>query len=156
MSVNTSAQCKLYLGTTAAATTVVAFEADTYTEVGEIEEIGEFGDAVNAVNFTSLADGRVRKFKGSYDAGELSMTVAFDVDDTGQAALKTALDDTSSDDYSVKITLNDQPSGGSNPTTFFFKGKVMSRRISVSSADNVVRASVTIAINSAVLQKDAA
>lgn len=157
MTVQTTANCTFSLGTTVAATDVTSYEGDTYQLVGEIEELGEFGDQINAVNFTSLNDGRVRKYKGSRDAGDMTMTLGFDGSDAGQAALKTALDDTSQDNYNCKVELNDAITDpGGNPTTFFFSGKIMSRRIQTGSADDVVRASVTIGISTAVIEKAAA
>lgn len=156
MSENTAAGVTLSIGTTQAATSIAEFDTDTYTEVGLIEDPGEFGDQVNSVTFTALSDRRTRKYKGSRDAGDQSLTIAFDPDDAGQQALKTALDDNSSDDYNIKIELDDMPSGGTNGTTFYYRGKIMSRRIQPGNADNVVRATVTIGINSDVYEKAAA
>lgn len=157
MTLKTSANCKLYIGTTAAATDLTTFEADTYTEVGSIEDLGEFGDAFNAVTFTSLGDGRVRKLKGTKDAGDMTIVVAMDTSDTGQDALVAAAEDDQSDGYNIKVELNDQitPSTG-NPTTFFFRAQVMGARIAVGAADNVIRRNVTLAIDSAVLMQEAA
>lgn len=156
MSVQTTANCTFSLGTTTEATDLTSYEGDTYQLVGEIEELGEFGDQINGVNFTSLNDGRVRKYKGSRDAGDMTLTIGFDASDAGQAALKAALDDTSQDNYNCKVALNDALTQGGEPTTFYFSGKIMSRRIQTGSADDIVRASVTIGISTGVLEKVAA
>lgn len=153
MAINTAAGSKLYIGTTTAADTQQEYEADTYTQVGTIEDLGEFGDAYNAVTFESLSDARTQKYKGTADAGDINLVVGFDGSDSGQQALKTALDDTGASDYNFKVTLNDAGSGSpSSPTTFFFSGKVMSRRIQAGTVNNVVRANVTIGISTSIIE----
>lgn len=153
---NTAAGCRFSLGTKVAADTKAEFVADTYVEVGEIEDLGEFGDTFANVNFTALADGRVRKYKGTADAGDLTLTLGLDNGDAGQAAVKTAHADRSKGDYNIKITLNDgNPTATPTPiapTTFYMRGKVMKNTVASGSADNVVRRNVTIGINSDILE----
>lgn len=150
MSVNSSAGAKLYIGAAAATITLSGFEAVTFVEVGEIESIGEFGDEAASVTFTALGDRRTRKLKGSFDAGTLALSLGEDITDAGQSDLREAL--ASDDDYAIKITQADQitPSTG-NPTTRYFNGKVMSFKTNVGAVDNVIRATVNIGINSAVV-----
>lgn len=145
MPVNTAAGSKLSIGTKTPASDAAAYAADTYVEVGEIENIGEFGDEVSSATFTALANRRVRKFKGTYDAGDLQLSVGFDSGDVGQSALNTALKDEGSADYNFKVEFEDGD-------VFYFAGKVMSRRISVGSADDIVKANISIAIGTAVLE----
>lgn len=145
MPLNTAAGSKLSIGTTATATDATTYAADTYVEVGEIENIGEFGDEVSSATFTALAKRRVRKFKGTYDAGDLTLTVGFDSGDSGQTALNTALKNEGSADYNFKVEFEDGD-------IFYFSGKVMSRRISVGAADDIVKANISIAISTAVLE----
>lgn len=145
MPVNTAAGATLSIGTTAAATDETSYAADTYVEVGEIESLGEFGDQVSAATFTALANRRVRKFKGTYDAGDMSLTVGFDSGDAGQNALNAALKDEGSADYNFRVEFEDGD-------VFYFSGKVMSRRISVGTADSIVTATISIAIGTAVLE----
>lgn len=153
---NTAAGCRFSLGTKVAAETQAEFVADTYVEVGEIEDLGEFGDTFANVNFTALADGRVRKYKGTADAGDLTLTLGLDNGDAGQAAVKKAHADRSKGDYNIKITLNDgNPTATPTPiapTTFYMRGKVMKNTVASGSADNVVRRNVTIGINSDILE----
>lgn len=145
MSVNTAAGSRFSIGTTTPATDEAAYEADTWVEVGEIENLGEFGDQVSAATFTALANRRVRKFKGTYDAGDMELVLGLDTGDEGQTALNEALKDGKSHDYNFKVELEDGD-------IFYFSGKVMSRRITPGSAEDVVKANVSIAINSAVLE----
>ena len=152
---NTAAGCRFYLGTKTAADTETEYKADTYAEVGEIEDLGEFGDTFSSVNFTSLRDGRVRKYKGTADAGDLTLTVGLDNGDTGQAAVKVAHKDRSKGDYNLKITLNDGDPDAVPvvaPTTFYMRGKVMNNTVAAGAADNVVRRNITIGINSDIIE----
>ncbi|MBC3484685.1 hypothetical protein OO306_00430 [Pseudomonas sp. DCB_AW] len=152
---NTAAGCRFFLGGKTGADTETKYKADTYVEVGEIEDLGEFGDTFSGVNFTSLKDGRVRKYKGTADAGDLTLTVGLDNGDAGQKAVKTAHKDRSKGDYNIKITLNDGDPDASpaiSPTTFYMRGKVMNNTVAPGAADNVVRRNVTIGINSDILE----
>lgn len=152
---NTAAGCRFSLGTKIAADTQAEYEADTYVEVGEIEDLGEFGDTFSTANFTPLADGRVRKYKGTADAGDLTLVVGLDNGDAGQAAIKVAHKDRSKGDYNIKITLNDgNPDAvpAVLPTTFYMRGKVMNNTVAPGSADNVVRRNITIGINSDIIE----
>ncbi|WP_082422845.1 head-tail adaptor protein [Pseudomonas sp. NBRC 111131] len=99
--------------------------------------------------------GRVRKYKGTADAGDLTLTVGLDNGDAGQNAVKTAHKDRSKGDYNIKITLNDGDPGATpalNPTTFYMRGKVMNNTVAPGAADNVVRRNITIGINSDILE----
>lgn len=159
MAVNSTLGMSLHIGTTTSATNQSEYEADTYTEVGEIEDIGEFGDTFNPVTFAALADGRVRKFKGTRDAGNITLVVGMDVSDSGQDALATALEDTDSDDYNFKVVFTDGDSDVSpvvTATTVYFSGKVMSRRYQPGGTDNIVRVAIDIAINTGITEVEAA
>lgn len=152
---NTAAGCRLFIGGKTGADTETKYKADTYVEVGEIEDLGEFGDTFSSVNFTSLKNGRVRKYKGTADAGDLTLTVGLDNGDAGQNAVKTAHKDRSKGDYNIKITLNDGDPDASpaiSPTSFYMRGKVMNNTVAPGAADNVVRRNITIGINSDILE----
>lgn len=152
---NTAAGCRLSLGAKTGANTEADYKKDTYVEIGEIEDLGEFGDTFSSVTFTSLRDGRVRKYKGTADAGDLTMTVGLDNGDAGQKALKTAHKDRSKGDYNIKVTLNDGDATATPvvlPTTFYFRVKVMNNTVAPGAADNVVRRNVTMGINSDIIE----
>ena len=152
---NTAAGCRFFIGSKTGADTETEYKADSYVEVGEIEDLGEFGDTFSSVNFTSLKDGRVRKYKGTADAGDLTLAVGLDNGDAGQKAVKAAHKDRSKGDYNIKITLNDGDPDATpalNPTTFYMRGKVMNNTVAAGAADNVVRRNITIGINSDILE----
>lgn len=155
MAVQTAALSKLYISNAVStAATQSAFEGETYVEVGEIVSIGDFGSNFNAITFTALGDRIVRKFKGSEDPGTIQLELGKDGANTGQDQLNTAL--ASDDDFAIKITLNDEGSGSpSNPTTFFFRGKVMSFVNQIGNVDTIVGATCSIGITTRPIEIDA-
>lgn len=152
---NTAAGCRLAIGGKTGAETETEYKDDTYVDVGEIEDLGEFGDTFNPVNFTSLANGRVRKYKGTADAGNMTLTVGLDNGDAGQRAVAVAHKDRSKGNYNIKVTLNDGDPGATPavlPTTFYFAVKVMNNTVAAGAADNVVRRNITLGINTDILE----
>jgi hypothetical protein len=156
MAIQTGSGVSLAIGTTAAASSLGQYEADTYTTVGEVSEIGEFGDERAVVEFMSLADSRVRKARGSANAGDCQVTYAYDSTNSGQDALRTAflVTSQSADEYNFRIMFNDQIS--TNPTTWYFRAKITARRVQSVSNDNIVTVVATLAINTAMTEKEAA
>jgi hypothetical protein len=154
MAVNTAQGSKLYIGSEDANDSVdtqAEYEAQSWTEIGEVEDIGEFGDQWNTTEFAALADGRVRRFKTTKDAGTLNLVVGFSSGNAGQAAVKAAF--ASKNNYTVKITLNDAGTGSpSSPTTFYFRAQVLGDRLVVGKNDNVVRKNIPLAINSDLIE----
>ena len=149
MTVNTAATTTFSIGTTTQATTQGEYEADSWTEVGEVEDHGEFGDEAEEITFTALSDRRVRKFKGSFNAGSLTCMCGSDGTDSGQAAMIAAF--ATDDDYNFRVILNDPVTSGGTPTTLYFKGKVMSKQRNVGNVSNVVRQTFNVGINSEIL-----
>lgn len=149
MSISAASGSQLYLGTTTAAENLSQYLSDSYTLVGEVEDLGEFGDEAEAVTFASLADSRLQKLKGVRDAGTMAVVCGADDSDSGQAALIAAEADTL--DYNVKIVLNDKQTISGTPSEHYFRAKIMSKRTGVGSANNVVRKTFNVAINSEIL-----
>lgn len=146
-----STGCKLFIGGTG----TLGSEA-SWVEVGEIENMGEFGDQSEIVRFLSLSDGRVRKSRGTKDAGDLTVTFAYDYENAGQDALRTAADLTTNVKYNFKVELNDAPSGASpKPTRFTFKAIPQGYRINIGGANGTVTASCSLAIDTAITTQDA-
>lgn len=159
MALSTTAGARIFIGTTANATTLLQFEADTYVEVKYVEDLGEFGDEAAEVEFVAVnvddveSTGRKMRFKGSRDAGVLNLVCGRDPLDNGQRAL-IAAEKNSDDEYNLKIVANDAPVGGT-PTTFYMRVMVMSAKVNFSGADDVTRINFAIAINSAILEVEA-
>ena len=106
---------------------------------------------VNVSN-VELNDGRVRKAKGIRDAGNLALTVARDPSDAGQDALIAA--EGTSSKYAFKVTYPDRLTAGGADGIDYFRALVMSKRNNVGSADNVIRRSFQLGIDSAIISVD--
>lgn len=149
MTISAASGSKIYIGTTASAENLSQFLTDTYVEVGEVEDLGEFGDESEVITFGSLNDSRTRKLKGLRDAGTMSVVCGADDSDAGQDAMVVA--EASSLDFNFKVVLNDQLTLSGTPSEHYFRGKVMSKRLSVGSANNVVRKTFNVGINTEIL-----
>lgn len=113
-------------------------------EVSFIETMGTFGKEFQEVDFQAIADGRMFKYKGGFNPGSFPLTVAQDLSDPGQALLQeygTSLDQNT---YPFKILFN-----GADPTVeaVFFGAKVMSFQTVLNSVNNVIKANISLAIN---------
>jgi hypothetical protein len=152
MAVQTAAGCKIFIGpANTTADSQSDYESLSYTLIGEVENIGEFGDTFNEITFTPISDRRVRKFKGSKNAGTLPLVLGRDVTDAGQAAMKAARD--SDSEYAFMVQQNDVVSGSpSNPTTFWFRALVMGFTIDIGDAESIIRANGSLGINSDVVE----
>lgn len=157
MTVNAAGGSKFYIGTTLAinfnqadAQVIAEYLTDTYTLVEEAEDIGEFGDESEEITFTALRDARVRKFKGPKNAGTIALVVGADATDTGEDALVAA--EAQPNDFNFKVELNDPETLSGTPSVHYFSGKVMSKRMNVGNASNVVRRTFNIGINTAIYE----
>lgn len=152
MTVNTASGSKLFIGGTTPTATLVAFQALTWVEVGEIEDLGEFGDESGQVTFTSLGDGRTRKLKGPRDAGAITVVCGDDPLNTGQIAMEAA--EANPLAYNFKIMLADAITIGGDNSEHYFRGKVFSKRRNVGNASNVVKRTFTVGVDTAILSVD--
>ncbi len=119
------------------------FDGLTFTEVGEVSDLGEFGREYAEVTFNPLGDRRTVKRKGSYNDGNISMSVARVPSDAGQTLLQAALD--SDDSYYFEVVLQDG-------TTLYFAAQVMSYTTNVGGVDQITSASVTIGITNDIIE----
>lgn len=150
MTISTTAGATISIGpANAVAANEAAYVALTYVDIGEVESLGDFGDTSNLVNFTSLSDARVRKLKGSRDAGELALVVGNDPEDAGQIALQAA--EATKFTYAFKVELADMPEPGGTNTVIYFRALVNGANFSVGEADNVVRRNFALPIDSALV-----
>ena len=151
MSINSSAGTKLYICASAnpAATDASQYAALTWVEVSEVETIPEFGDAASAITYTSLSDSRVRKLKGAYDAGSLSVTMAHDPSDAGQTDCATA--SLTPYSYAFKVVAADAANASATDSVFYFQAKVMSFRLNPQGANNVTMRTLSLDIDTAIV-----
>jgi len=122
-----------------------AYQALTWVKVGELESLGTFGDTSNEISWATLEDPRVRRFKGTRNAGTLEIVCGRDYGDDGQTAILTA--EESDDEFAFKVLFNDAPSGGT-PSERYFVAVVGAATETVDTADNIVKLNATLWINS--------
>lgn len=150
MAVKTAAGTKVFIGPKGTYADLAAYEAITWVEIGEVETLGDFGDSVGVATFTALANRRVRKFKTTYDAGTMSLTVGDDASDVGQQDVELALYDDG--DFPFKVVYNDQITAVTgNGTTLYFQGKVINGARNVGDVENIIRRSYDVGINTEIL-----
>lgn len=149
MTVQTSAGCKIYIGTSEATAS-----PDDWLEIGEVTNFSEFGRVYTEIKHDSIGTRGTRKFKGSYDDGNITLQLGRDPSDVGQAAAITARD--SDDDYNIKLELNDDVGSNTVPTTFTFLAKVMSYTTNIGGPNQVVGATLALAIKSGSITEVAA
>lgn len=145
MGSTTAAGTALAISATGPATeTKTAYEALTFTEIGQVEKIGAAGAVYGKIEFTPLK-GAKQKHKGSVDYGSLSPSMAHDDTDAGQILLRTASDDATSKRYAFKITY---PTGAIR----YFQGRVFGYPENVDGADTILMANPTIEIDTAIIK----
>lgn len=162
MAIQTGAGKKIFIAAeTGVQANQAAYEALTWTEIEQTESIGEFGDTTAEVTFTGLGDARVQKLKGSSDAGTLAVNMGFKNDAYGsplggQGMLNAAAEDITSTVYNFKVSYEDSSSSPVAHTTRYFGGLVGSMVDSVPGADEVLRVTSDIRINTPIIKVNAA
>lgn len=140
----TSAGTKLFIALAApTAQTGTAYALLSWEEVGEVDDLGEFGKEFSVIKRTPLASRRVRKLKGSSDAGMLPVKLARCPGDAGQADCITARDDDAP--ASFKIELSDG-------TKMYFEALVMSFKTGIGGAESFTSASIGLEIDTDVVE----
>ena len=116
---------------------VDGYEALEFTEIGEVTNPGEFGREYALITHTPVKSRGTRKFKGSFNEGQLSMQLALDEEDAGQQLCMTALDDDA--DYAFCVT-----SQAGNK--YYFSAQVMSFTRQFGEADSINSATIQLEI----------
>ena len=128
---------------------VTGYDALTYTEVEDVESIGAIGPTFEDVTFTPLKTGVTSHRKGGTDYGQLAVTMASGIDQTGQALVLAGVDGANkSTVFSHKVTLNDGQ-------IRYFRGQIYSAPEQVGSASEMVLIEVNVMISSAIVRKAA-
>lgn len=124
-----------------------AIASGDWETVGEITDMGEFGREYNLVTHNPIGNRRTVKRKGSYNDGALPLTLGrIPGTDTGQALLRTAVDDDAS--YSVRVTLQDG-------AILYFTVQVMSYTANVGTVDQITQAASNLEIDNDIIEVDA-
>jgi hypothetical protein len=155
MAIHTNAKSRLFIGAANnTISTLDQYEAETWLEIKEVEDIGEFGVEGSEQTFISLADGYVRKLKGSLNSGALEVVVGRDPSDEGQNRARAAAGDWFK--YPFKVELNDKPTPTGENTVYYFRAPVMSAKSNYGNADNIVRTTFALSIDGEILEIPAA
>ena len=99
------------------------FSGVTWVEVKGWLTLGSFGGTSALITSQRIGGARDMKGKGTTNEGSMQNTFAHVPGDSGQAAMKAAQG--TAFNYPFKVVYDDEPSGGSNPTTDYFVGLVM-------------------------------
>jgi len=146
----TASGTQVFIGasvTTQEADSLAEFAAmSNWTEIRNVESVGEYGDQSSDVTFAALGDARTQHAKGARDAGQMTITVAHDPTDVGQAAMEAA--EQTNFNYAFKVILPDAPTANYQDSVQYFRGLVQSRRKNVGTNDNVIRNTYNVGINS--------
>jgi len=149
--INTTSESRIFIGPVMpvllSATEMAAL---TWTEVNEVENLGEFGDDSEEVTFSSIKDGRVRKLKGTNDAGTIECTVGRDPLDPGQRAMMNA--SKTKFQYAIKIEAADAADENDPNSVFYFGAMVMSGRNNFGSVNDVMRTTFRLGINTEIIE----
>ncbi len=138
---NVAAGTNVYVSGTAPATyNEAGFEGiNDWADIAELTEVGGFGATSNGITHIGLKDSRIRKLKGSYDNGQLTLNMALDEADQGQNRLQVA--SRLKKLYSFKIVMNE---GDDGEVTFYTTGNVMSFVRNIGTVDTVITATCNV------------
>lgn len=121
-----------------------------WVEIGEITDLGEFGDEAEQILVRTINRGRVRKLKGTRDAGQMTIACADDPLDPGQIALKAA--EKTPFNYAFKVEASDAPSEDYANSVYYFRAKVSSSRLSSGGPDDVRTRNFNVDIDSEITE----
>jgi hypothetical protein len=148
--ITATAKSTISIGSMTAASNVAEYEAETWTQIREVEDIGEFGDEAEEITFLSIDDARVRKVKGARDAGTLEITCGFDAADAGQVMMRAAA--ASDAAFTFRVQLADKPAGATaTPSTFYFMAHVSASKVQLGGANDVSKEVFTLSITSPIV-----
>jgi hypothetical protein len=150
-----TAGSKLYIGGTAVTDkwddfVAADFTTQTWTEISGVEDLGTAGDKASVISVNVIGSDRTKKLPGTRDAGQMTVVTALDPADAGQLAAIAALG--SSTLSAFKLEFPDKGTGtGAAPTTRLFAAYVSSAEEGYSSANNEMKLTLVLEINSNVV-----
>lgn len=125
------------------------FSSVTWIEIPGWTQRGQFGDTSTVVTSDQIGRPRVKKAKGTANAGTMENVFDRNDGDAGQAKLKAAR--ASSDNYAFRV-LDPLRTGESTPAAAMFIGLVMSAPRNSGGPNDPDRISCSIEINSNIVE----
>ncbi|QGM46654.1 Ig domain-containing protein [Methylocystis heyeri] len=149
MTITATAKAKFYVGSPSNTISLLSdFQADTYTEIKEIEDLGNWGPEAKEIAVRHIDDAYVRRLAGTVDGGVITLAASFDALDPGQAFLRANI----GSKFSFKSTLNDAPNANGTPTTFFFRGVILGAQTKFGKADDVTMTEFKIGVDGEIFE----
>ncbi len=122
------------------------FGALTFVNVGAVTDLPEYGASAEVVTHQPLATGITEKYKGFINNGSMSVSLARDADDAGQAVLSLGVTGINKNtEHSFRVTYQDG-------SIDYFTGKIFSYTKAPGSANSMVSSTVQIEINSVIVE----
>jgi len=113
------------------------YSALTWAVIGNIDDGGEHGREYAEVTFNPIDTRGTRKYKGSFNEGTKTLSIAYDSVDAGMVILKDAV--LSDSDFSFKVSY---PTGDID----YFQAKTLSLKKATGGVDTMRMASVSLSI----------
>lgn len=140
MAVESLAGTKLGISASAPATfNAAGYAALTFANIGEITDPGEHGRTYALITHMPIDKRNTQKFKGSFNEGQMTLQLAVNTDDAGQAILQAAK--VSDASYYFAMTYQ----GGD---IHYFPAKVMSFIYAGGGVDTIRAGSVQLELTS--------
>ena len=140
MAIQSAAGASIGISAAAPATyDATGYAALTYTNIAEVTNLGGFGREYTVITHNPIDTRATKKLKGSYNEGQITLTVGLDTADAGQALCATA--SVSDADYSFRVEMQ-------NGAIYYFPAKVASFKRQVGSVDDIVSAEINLEITS--------
>lgn len=138
--VYTSAGTELSISTdTPASQTLGDFDLVPFTRVGEVTDIGDFGASAEVLSYYAVGSNLPKKSLGNQSVGGLTLTMAAVRTDDGQSIIQQARRNRTRCSFKI---------GTPDPDEYFFTGFVTDYSVSIGGPDQIVSASVSIALDS--------
>lgn len=129
------------------------FAGISWAEIRGTTNLGAAGDTAELISTSHIALGRVRKLKGTRNAGAMEIVADLDYADPGQLGLLAA--EKTKYTWPFKIVFNDAPPGGT-PSERYFVALVMSASEQWNEANSVMALNSTLEIDSNIVRVPAA
>ncbi|MCG6220940.1 phage tail tube protein, partial [Vibrio diabolicus] len=118
-------------------------------EVGDITSIGELSDSASTSEVTVYGEGYTNTFTTVKNVGQVDLEFLANTEDAGQTALETLYENQETASFDIRLIQGDRQ------TDYMFNGQVSKFGIT-SSADDVVRYSVSLVVHGKVTKENKA